>query len=764
MQLERLEFLEQECQRSLVDTTWAHAIEIYYRCDNAWVLRGSTVAVASTVVQDLAKCFQSKDVYHAPSSLHSFFPLPAMDDVVLRAKFASSPRKKTREAFAAKLAETFRHAENEFKVKHNPKTGLLAQDEFTERLQMLIAAREAANAEQPGVELDVTPTIAVVALDIDRFKQVNDDYGHLYGDLVIKAVALRLDQSAKQYTQLLNRPIKLHVSHFSGEEFWIAIAGAISSDDVSKLATHVRLAISEQNLPSDLELVTVASDPVYAGVNKPPERDRKITASLGCAVFLPSTSKGARAEASLLLQQADLALAKSKSTGRNCVTLFSEILGKMGRVLEFRDDQSVLVIDIGANVGVQRGQEFRVFHPDFSGATDFNYSDGRTTKKLGMYPRLEQCTIFVFAVQRDISFCKFSERTGPATSKVVVGSVLEAVPLGAFGYTIAEDAVPDFDAGLGLDIISGSRFQLLLSAERNTNRGWTVVVLRIRDAEDILEKYGNVTVNKALALLLQGVKLHLPSVKYVSQLEPTQLIVWSECLSTAQIATACLTLLAEAEAKAIPRVRFAGGACVAEATKEMGEVNSFRNHSVELARYAASEAAIRSGAFEVFDSDTPEKILSSWRERDPSKGLSDYKVFKSFGFESASLDNYAGLLASSTGDYEFSLGCYREADRRAPNTHAYRSNIAVALYNLGQRAEALSQFENIGADAMRRRGTGWATLVYSGLLLERYEAELTEANREQFMDVAAVALSKYDKAESRLRQRVLDAAQRLGVS
>jgi diguanylate cyclase (GGDEF)-like protein len=145
-----------------------------------------------------------------------------------------------------------------------------------------------ANRNQSGV--------AVILLDIDWFKQFNDQYGHLHGDECLKEVARLVRQSVSRTTDLAAR--------FGGEEFVILLpetdlAGALS------VAESVRLSIAQARIEhsaSPLGMITISAGVV---ASQAPAKD---------------SYKEALAEADRLLYCA-------KSQGRNCVE---------GRVLQPR--------------------------------------------------------------------------------------------------------------------------------------------------------------------------------------------------------------------------------------------------------------------------------------------------------------------------------------------------------------------------------------------------------------------------------------------
>src|SRR5205085_9939872 len=104
--------------------------------------------------------------------------------------------------------------------------------------------------------------LCVLALDIDNFKQVNDSYGHAYGDLVIKSFALRIDNALQAFLKT-KAPLMAGVcAHVSGEEFFCIAWGRVESSAFEELADAILIAVRDQPLPSDSdrELLAPAVD------------------------------------------------------------------------------------------------------------------------------------------------------------------------------------------------------------------------------------------------------------------------------------------------------------------------------------------------------------------------------------------------------------------------------------------------------------------------------------------------------------------------
>jgi len=129
----------------------------------------------------------------------------------------------------------------------------------------------------------------LLLLDLDNFKQINDNYGHLVGDQVLREVARRLCNNVRSYD---------FVGRYGGEEFFIALPGS-NRESLGERAEAIRKAI--------------CGEPVRVG-----EAEVPITLSVGAAVAVGEQP------VSDLLAIADVGLYKAKGSGRN----LSVICGK----------------------------------------------------------------------------------------------------------------------------------------------------------------------------------------------------------------------------------------------------------------------------------------------------------------------------------------------------------------------------------------------------------------------------------------------------
>ncbi len=148
-----------------------------------------------------------------------------------------------------------------------------------------------------GDGIDSGQPFAVLVLDLDRFKAINDTYGHPAGDAVLCEVARRI------HDIVANRGM---AARLGGEEFLVALPGCDEAE-AWRIAESIRRAVGTR---------PVALPRLSGGGAIP------VTLSLGVAVvFAPLSPVPAEFLAELSLERADRALIAAKATGRNRVML-----------------------------------------------------------------------------------------------------------------------------------------------------------------------------------------------------------------------------------------------------------------------------------------------------------------------------------------------------------------------------------------------------------------------------------------------------------
>ncbi|CAN5258625.1 diguanylate cyclase [soil metagenome] len=140
----------------------------------------------------------------------------------------------------------------------------------------------------------VASPLSIIMIDVDQFKNYNDNYGHQRGDQCLILIAAALSRK-------LGRPCDL-VARYGGEEF-VAVLPDTNADGALKLAESMR---------AEVESLTL--EHAYSDVAS------HVTISLGVVTQVPQPN----AVTSDLIGAADTALYRAKNSGRNCVVVFKE--------------------------------------------------------------------------------------------------------------------------------------------------------------------------------------------------------------------------------------------------------------------------------------------------------------------------------------------------------------------------------------------------------------------------------------------------------
>ncbi|WP_228255420.1 GGDEF domain-containing protein [Acinetobacter wuhouensis] len=175
------------------------------------------------------------------------------------------------------LLSQWRHRESLIQIlsQTDPLTNLYNRRSFNEKLSLI---------------QNTHTQYAIILIDIDHFKMINDDFGHHIGDEALKAVA-----------QLLSTLVRSSdiVARYGGEEFIIAMPET-SLTIAREVAERCRLAIQNQTL----ETLT--------------QKKINLTASFGVATSEDET------QINKIIHHADQALYRAKAYGRNQVHFHSE--------------------------------------------------------------------------------------------------------------------------------------------------------------------------------------------------------------------------------------------------------------------------------------------------------------------------------------------------------------------------------------------------------------------------------------------------------
>jgi diguanylate cyclase (GGDEF)-like protein len=193
--------------------------------------------------------------------------------------------------------------------RHDGLTGLPNRKVFMEAVQRAMESKE--------------PNFAVLYLDLDHFKDVNDTLGHPVGDVLLCLVAERLQSKVKQSDM---------VARFGGDEFAVIVTGVSESVLIERVAAELVAAMGSP--------FSVQGNTVVPGV------------SIGIATYEPSDI-----DAEVLLSHADVALYCAKCDGRGRYRFFTAAMDE--------DVRSRVLMSSELRQAIASDQLFLCFQPQF---------------------------------------------------------------------------------------------------------------------------------------------------------------------------------------------------------------------------------------------------------------------------------------------------------------------------------------------------------------------------------------------------------------
>ena len=197
-----------------------------------------------------------------------------------------------------------------YQAHHDDLTGLPNRMLFNDRLGVAMAhARREANK------------VAVLFLDLDNFKRINDSLGHAVGDLLLQEMAVRLVRCLREIDS---------VARYGGDEFIVLLEGVEQEEDV--------LLTAQRILEGLAPVVSIQGHDFY------------LTVSLGIA-FYPEDGQ----DQDTLIKNADTAMYRAKESGKNTYRVFTPAMNK--RVTEW------LAVENSLRKALDRDEFFLHYQP-----------------------------------------------------------------------------------------------------------------------------------------------------------------------------------------------------------------------------------------------------------------------------------------------------------------------------------------------------------------------------------------------------------------
>ncbi len=179
---------------------------------------------------------------------------------------------------------------------HDSLTGLPNRNFFKQSIK-----KELAHAERHG------KTVGLLFLDLDHFKHINDSFGHVAGDQILRQVADRITQCVRisDNAGRMEAPFSdPHVTRFGGDEFAVMLTDIGRIEDAARVAQRLIESLSEPFI--------IETHEVFIG------------ASIGITVY----PMGGR-DADTLLKNADIAMYHAKDSGRNNYQFFTKSMNSL---------------------------------------------------------------------------------------------------------------------------------------------------------------------------------------------------------------------------------------------------------------------------------------------------------------------------------------------------------------------------------------------------------------------------------------------------
>ncbi len=273
-----LDEVVQVCASTLAQIVDAHACRVVHVVDRAVDGAPPALSAESGERDDPASLFQPDDLIRVPVGDPA---RPVAHIEIVADRLLATDEIQFVEAVAGILLSSIIRSQAEEAIRHqalhDPLTGLPNRTLFNDRLAQALVRRARSGGH-----------LAVMIVDLDGFKTVNDSLGHLTGDALLVAVAQRFGFALRDLDT---------VAGLGGDEFAILVDDLDSPDQAARVAQRVLDALA---LPLQLA-----------------DREVGIGASIGITVAQrPDTA------AEVLLSNADAAMYRAKREGKGCYRVF----------------------------------------------------------------------------------------------------------------------------------------------------------------------------------------------------------------------------------------------------------------------------------------------------------------------------------------------------------------------------------------------------------------------------------------------------------
>jgi len=212
-----------------------------------------------------------------------FFWIESMNSVVV-IKFTIFLKNNKLSTIAGLIGNCYINSKNEFDATHDALTLLPNRKHFEETLNKCVADIISIDStESASVLISNSEGLTLLAFDLDHFKQINDTFGHPYGDIVLAAFAWRLEDFANEVER--SRPFKAFPARLGGEEFQLLIIGLGSDIEGQTLANEFRQKVNKSSLPSEYQWSKLSQSRGVPSERLPTDAERIVSVSIGHALL-----------------------------------------------------------------------------------------------------------------------------------------------------------------------------------------------------------------------------------------------------------------------------------------------------------------------------------------------------------------------------------------------------------------------------------------------------------------------------------------------
>lgn len=220
-----------------------------------------------------------------------------------------------------------------------------------------------------------SPLAGIIFLDLDKFKQINDQYSYEAGDMVIS-----------DFYSLAQTVLKNHCN----SSFYLCRAGG---------EEFVAYIIENREQPIDLDVIAqeILTETRARTIQY---QEHNISYQTSIGVY---RRQSAEENIEFTRKRAELAVKAAKKSGRNKSVNFEKIKVECGKIIE--SHSGTVILDLGSDVNIEVGDRFTIHHPLYAtGIERYIFNDGRSNKDLGEIPKIHIATIETVKTNTEISF------------------------------------------------------------------------------------------------------------------------------------------------------------------------------------------------------------------------------------------------------------------------------------------------------------------------------------------------------------------------